>query len=533
MSRRNCAGIFVSLALACGLSLPSAQAQQGPSGGSGTGARGAAAETSRAEGRAGGGSGVESAERGELPPLPADRTTEHSVTIAGRTMSFSATAGTIRLSNARDGSPTADVAYIAFVKHGEDSASRPVAFIFNGGPGYASGWLNLGGLGPWRLPMQGDADAPSASPKVVDNQETWLDFADLVFIDPPGTGYGRILGGEDARKALWSVQGDIDALSTVVRRWIEQNNRMASPKLIVGESYGGFRAPKVAHELMVDQGVGVSGVAMISPVFEFAKLEDSTSPMAFVSTLPSMAAVAREISHPIVRSDLADVEDYAEGAFLGDLLKGPNDAAAVSRLSAKVAELTGLDPSLVRSLRGRVPVDEFRRAFWRASGKIGSQYDGSVAGFDPAPFAPRSRAPDQLRIGLHAPITEAMVDMYHAKLDWVVPRGRYQFLNEQASRSWDWGRGAEAVGDLTEDLALDPHFHALVVHGLTDLVTPYFGTKMELDQLPSFGAPGRLEFDVLPGGHMVYIRDESRRRLADAARRLVSAAEGTGGASKN
>ena len=458
---------------------------------------------------------------GGLPPLPPDRTTEHTLTVGGQTLRFSATAGVIRLSNAQDGAPIADVAYIAYLKDGADPRGRAVTFVFNGGPGYASGWLHLGGLGPWRLPMQGAADLPSASPATVDNAQTWLDFTDLVFIDPPGTGYSRVLGGEGARKALWSVDGDIDASSTTIRRWIEQNNRMASPKFIAGESYGGFRAPKIAHELQTDQGVGVNGLIMISPALELPRSDPQRDPMSLVAALPSMTAVARETKRPISRADLADVEQYAQGDFLSDLLKGPNDQGAVQRLSTKVADLTALDPGLVKRLAGRVPASVFERAFWRSQGKIASQYDGTVAGFDPTPDSARGRAEDQLRIGLHAPITEAMVALYHEKLDWIVPRGRYQFLNEQASREWNWGRDPEAISDLRDDLALDPHLRVLIAQGLTDLVTPYFGTQMEINQIPNYGAPGRLAMHVYPGGHMVYIRDQSRQLLHDDARRLV------------
>ena len=457
-----------------------------------------------------------------LPVLPPDKSTQHSVRLAdGSTLRFTATAGTIRLMNARTGAPIADVAYIAYTKDGADAARRPVTFAFNGGPGYASGWLDLGGLGPWRLPMDHRADRPSASPLVRDNPDTWLDFTDLVFIDPPGAGYSRVLGGSANRKALWSVNGDIQALATTIRRWVEQNNRMASPKFIAGESYGGFRAPKIAHALDVEQGVGVSGLVMLSPVLDFGGFNARFDPMTYVAALPSMAAVNRAQKGPVDRADLADVESYAQGPFLEDLLKGVNDRAAVARVSTKVAALTGLRPSLVRRLDGRVPADVFLRQFWRGQDKVASQYDATVAGYDPTPFAHHTDADDQLRLGLHAPITEAMVALYHEKLDWNVVAGRYQFLNDEANRAWNWGDGrAQALTDLRKDLALDPDFRVLIAQGLTDLVTPYFGTQLELNQIPNYGGSNRLAFKVYPGGHMLYIRGASRKKLHDDARTL-------------
>ena len=457
-----------------------------------------------------------------LKPLPPDSTTRQTLTLPDRTLTFNATAGTIHLFDAESGAPRADIAYIAFRKDGSDPKTRPVAFIFNGGPGYASGWLNLGGLGPWRLPMTAEAARPSASPAVVDNADTWLDFADLVFIDPPGTGYSRVIGGEDVRKSFGSVNGDAGALATAIRRWTEANDRSLSPKFIVGESYGGFRAPKIANLLQKEQGVGVNGLVLISPVLDFGRFNASNSILGLAARLPSMAATYRERKGSITRQSMKDVEDYASGAFIMDLLKGPNDPDAVSRLSAKVTELTGLDAQSVRQLGGRVPTNIFAREANRDTNTVSSRYDANVTGLDPTPFAPRDNTEDQLRVGLHAPITQAMVDIYHHRLNWNVENGRYLFYNEQAGQAWDFGRRpAESLSDLREVLALDPTLRVLVAHGLTDLVTPYFETKLTLDQVPLVGPPGRLKLQVYPGGHMVYARDGSRKMLREDARALV------------
>ena len=139
-----------------------------------------------------------------LPRLPPDATTRHKLDLPGRSLEFTATAGSIRLFDATSGAPQADMAFIAYAKEGAEIRNRPVTFVFNGGPGYASGWLHLGALGPWRLNMGGEAARPSATPALEPNAETWLDFTDLVFLDPAGTGYSRILGGDEVRKSLWT-----------------------------------------------------------------------------------------------------------------------------------------------------------------------------------------------------------------------------------------------------------------------------------------------------------------------------------------
>jgi carboxypeptidase C (cathepsin A) len=163
-------------------------------------------------------------------PLPAPSVTSHELQLPnGRTLRFKATAGAIRLNDGQSGNPIADLSFVAFELDGGDKAKRPLTIAINGGPGASSAWLDLGGLGPWRLPL--DGAIPSTPPVTVDNAETWLDFTDLLFLDPPGTGYSRMLaGGDDARKHFYSVNGDIDALSVAIRKWLTENKRLESPK---------------------------------------------------------------------------------------------------------------------------------------------------------------------------------------------------------------------------------------------------------------------------------------------------------------
>jgi carboxypeptidase C (cathepsin A) len=438
-------------------------------------------------------------------------------------LSFKATAGTIKLMDGKGGE-LADVAFIAYQLDGAPPQSRPVTFVFNGGPGAASVWLDLGALGPWRLPMRDGTVTPSMAPAVVDNEDSWLDFTDLVFIDPPGTGYSQIVAqGDDARKRLWSVDGDIEALSVVVRRWLATNQRLESPKFIVGESYGGFRGPRLAKSLATEQGVGVSGLVLISPVLDFAKFGGVNDPFTAAILLPSYAAAAREKNGPVARADLADAEQYAAGDYMVDYLRGPRDAAAVARMADRVAALTGLDPALVRRLGGRVDKETFLREYDRAHGKVGALYDATVGVYDPEPTSNERHWLDPILDGYKAPLASAMMNLYAQRLGWKIDN-KYDPLDGAVSRGWDWGRALnppDATKDLREMLALDSNFRALVTGGLTDVQVPYFGTKLTLDQIPDFGAPGRLAFKAYPGGHMFYMRDASRKTLREDARRLI------------
>lgn len=468
-------------------------------------------------------SNASSAEQHRLPP---DSTTKQTLALPGRTLNFSATAGSIRIFDDK-GEPQADIAYTAYQLDGTERANRPVTFLFNGGPGASSAWLQLGDAGPWRLSITGDGAVSSASPDLVPNAETWLDFTDLVFIDPVGTGYSRfVASGEDVRKRFFSVDGDVSSIALVIRRWLEKYDRLLSPKYVTGESYGGIRGPKVVRELQTQQGVGIRGLILVSPVLDFRDYSGS-SLLQFVYSLPTMAAVAREAKEAgkgaVTRADLADVERYAQGEFLTDLIKGQADKEATTRLSDKVAQLTGIDQAVSRRLAGRFDIGEFRREFDRRNGRVTGRYDASVSGFDPYPDSSYHLFGDPSGDPLMAPLTSAAVDLTTRKLNWR-PDGSYQLLSESVNRAWDFGRGqspAESVRQLRQILAFDPKLKLLVGHGMFDLATPYFASKVQLDQLPAYASPSRVKLVVYPGGHMFYSRDPARQAFRTEVQALM------------
>jgi len=464
--------------------------------------------------------GTASAQRPDAPRvavesehLPLDSTTQQVLALPGGELRFRATAGSIRLRDGKD-APLTDVAFIAYQAEGADAGTRPVTFVFNGGPGMASAWLQMGAVGPWRMRFDPAADGPSADGALVPNTDTWLDFTDLVFIDPPGTGYSPVLTTDaDARRHLWSVGGDIDALAETVRRWLDRNDRNRSPKYILGESYGGFRGPRLARALLSQQGVGVSGLILLSPLLDTHIMSGYADPMGWVDLLPSEVAVVRAQHRAVARSDLADVEAYAAGDYLVDILRGGGDAAAIDRLTARVAALTGFDPALVRAMGGRI--DRYRFQLELTPGRVSSAYDGTVTRPNPVPRAMAAQFPDPVLNGWEGPVTSGMMTVYQDKLKWR-PDRVYHLSNDDVASGWDWGRGMgrpESISPLQAARSVDPKLRVLIADGMFDLVIPYFTTARLLRLLPDLPGAAPIGFRVYPGGHMFYFDDASRAAL--------------------
>lgn len=462
----------------------------------------------------------------ELPAFPADASVKQVTHVAGKTLNYTATVGSLPVRDDK-GKKIGEVVFTAYTLDGPRDPNRPVTFAFNGGPGAASVYLNFGAIGPKRVQFGAEGDSPSGPVRLDDNPGTWMDFTDMVFIDPIGTGFSRALVGDDeAKKAFYSVKPDIAYLSRIVFDWLVRNGRMASPKYVVGESYGGFRAPRIAHYLQTELGVGVNGVVMVSPFLDAkAEADENFSPMPWVITLPSMAAANLERQGRLTPEAMAPIEAYARGQYALDLLKGRTDPAALEAMVQKVAGYTGLDVALVRKLGGRIDIGTYLRESHRDQEKIGSVYDSNVTGYDPFPWAADRQSGDPILNAIIAPTTSAMVDFVTRTVGWKV-EARYNALSNRVNELWEdgWYKDAESVSDFRKAVANDPRMKVLVVHGYDDLSCPYFTSRLIIDQMPPMGAPGRVQLRVYPGGHMFYSRPDSMAAL----RRDVMAMYGVG-----
>ena len=223
---------------------------------------------------------------------------------------------------------------------------RPVAFVVGGGPGTSSAYLNLGALGPQRIAFEGAASTPRP---LLANKESWLAFTDLVFVDPPGTGQGRLLRNDSkVKERVWSVDGDIDLLSDAIASWLRKHDRIDAPKVLVGQSYGGLRAPRIANALHRRHGIALNGLILVSPVLDYGwRYHAHSSPLSYMTLLPSFAAARMENEDAFDAQKLAAVQDYARTAFVDDYLKGPRDREALQRMVIRVTAITGLPKTVV------------------------------------------------------------------------------------------------------------------------------------------------------------------------------------------
>jgi carboxypeptidase C (cathepsin A) len=457
----------------------------------------------------------------ETAQYPAPAATRHAIVLADRRLDYQAIAETLPLTDAT-GNETAAIFTVSYLANGAAVAMRPVSFVFNGGPGAASVFLELGALGPRVLSTPANGAAPQPPFRLIDNEASWLGFTDLVFIDPVGTGFSRGAGKErDPNKPFYDVRADLASLAATIRLWLTRHERWRSPVYLVGESYGGFRAAALAEMLPGEASAVVSGLVLISPALDLSALDPGPRDLvASAFFLPSYATVAAFWRPP--GDDIAAIERFALGGYLTGLagLKGRPPAA--DPFIAKIAAITGLPAEIVQRYRARVPRDVFVREIRRPEGEAVSVYDGSIArsaGTGGAPDAGDALLrPAAAAFGAAFNAYAAEELAYHADQP-------YRVLAGEVSRQWNWGDARRpggpglALAALEAALLDHPGTRVLIANGRYDLVTPYLGSRWLVDQLEMPQATrDALRVRLYEGGHMMYLRPDSRRALArDAA----------------
>ncbi|MGA8111157.1 MAG: peptidase S10 [Acidobacteriaceae bacterium] len=451
-------------------------------------------------------------DKDKLPPLPPDAHVQQSIQMDGKKLTYTVTVGTLPVRD-QDGKIAGELVYTAYTV---DAPNRPVTFAVNGGPGASSVFLNFGAIGPKHLNMGNQGDSPSDPATLSDNPGTWLDFTDLVFIDPIGTGFSRsLVSPDETRKLFWTTEPDIEYLSRSIYDWLVRNDRLQSRKYLVGESYGGFRGPRITYFLQSQLGVAMNGVVLVSPYLNpTIEQNGDLSPIPWMVTLPSITAANLERQGKLTPEAMQSVIAYTLGDYATTLIKGRSDPAATDAMIQKVTQMTGLDPQFVKFSGGRLETGAYLREVHREQGKVGSVYDSNVTMFDPFPYSPEDRANDPLLATLIAPTTTAMVDFDTRVVGWKVD-ARYNALSYDVAEHWnrDQELRSGSVTQLRDAVAADPKLQVMIVHGWNDLSCPFMGSILTVNQMPVMGDPTRVSVHEFPGGHMFYTREASRIAL--------------------
>ncbi len=488
------------------------------------------------------------------PVAPKARTvrTQGSVTIDGHRIEYTATAGTLILKN-KAGQPTASMFYVAYTEDGGHAASqRPITFAYNGGPGFASALVDVGGFGPRRIEWPAPGQVPAEQPpyRLVPNADSILKSTDLVFIDAVGTGYSRILpAGKPAM--FYGINGDARAFTQFIERYIQQNDRFESPKFLLGESYGTTRSAVLALDL-VSHGVYLNGVILCSTVLDFATLNNTPgNDLPYELYLPSYAAVAwyhhrLEPQPTHFRAFIQTVERFAGGPYAHALFEGSAlSAAHRQRIAAQLARYTGLPAALWQRADLRVPLSVFQRRLLGDGASTGrfdarfttpelqpllpGQGDSAAGAATTAIWGALSTSFDAyLRNGLHYPSEHLYVQSSAAAFkawDW----GRYQpplsALDEGVGSSQSLARVRNVAPALARAMSNDPGMQLMLNNGWFDMATPFFATDYTIAHmgLPAVLA-GHIHEYYYPVGHMLYLNPAVLPQLAANIDRFIARA---------
>lgn len=470
-----------------------------------------------------------------------------AITAGGKKLTYHATAAWQPLFEAEK--EKAEIFHTYYRVGRRDAGARPLTFVFNGGPGAASAYLHVGAVGPRRVDTQKDGSLPASPVRLVDNAESWLAFTDLVFVDPVGTGLSRMKprdaeeekppGPAEAETFYWDVTNDLRALCDFITGFLSRENRWRSPIFVAGESYGGYRAARLVRQLQEQAGVGLSGAILISPALEWDSLFSSRfNVMARALGVPSYAAAARFHGRcraakrgESVPAFLERAEAYALETYLPAVAHGDGQSqAALKAAFAELADWLGLEAETVAKHNGRIGLRTFARELLRDQGLVVGVYDAAMTSRDPLPSTDSFAGVDPTLGGLNR-IYTAGANAHIREGLGVKSERQYELLSYTVNRKWQWRdqtTGAPVPPGATDDLAIgltmNPSMKVVLVHGIYDLITPYFESKHLVRHLrqDSRGLDG-IELRTYEGGHMFYMWERSRRAFTADAKKLIGA----------
>lgn len=473
---------------------------------------------------------VETTVAKDEPPI----VTKHTARVGGKQLNYSVTTGLMPIRNAASGETEARIFYMAYTLDGvSDRSKRPLMFSFNGGPGSASVWLHLGALGPKRVKMLDSGLMPPPPYELVENDDSWLDLTDLVFVDTVGTGYSRAAKPELASK-FFSVNGDIESTGEFIRMFLGRSERWSSPIFLVGESYGTTRVSGLSNHLF-ERGIGLNGVALVSMVTNFQTIrfaENNDTPLVLI--LPSYTAAAwyhNKLAPELQAKPLTDVlkeaENFAANEYAPAMLRIDRlTTQEKQRLAARFSSLTGLERRFVEDHNFRVDLGEFNKELLRdrrvTTGRLDSRFTGfdRDSGGDSPDFDPSMTA-------IRPPYTAAFNDYIRRELKYSSDL-EYYILGGGITSPWNWNTPtgwADTTQALSSAMRKNPYMKVFLASGYYDMATPYFAAEYTLSSMnldPSLRK--NISTAYYEAGHMMYIEKSSLKKLKNDIAAFVRSA---------
>ncbi|HUV36534.1 MAG TPA: peptidase S10 [Patescibacteria group bacterium] len=463
--------------------------------------------------------------------------TEHTVRIGGRTIGYTATAGTMVLRD-EEGNRKAAIFFISYTKkNGGDAADRPITFSFNGGPGSSSVWLHLGLLGPRRVALHEDGTAPPPPYRLVENEYSLLDVTDLVFIDPVTTGFSRPAPGEDP-KQFHGVDEDIKWVGEFIRLFLARNGRWASPKFLIGESYGTTRAAGLSGHLQERHGIYLNGIMLVSSILNFQTTSFLIgNDLPCVLFLPTYTATAWYHGMLDTRFDgdlaaaLTEAEEFALGEYASVLLLGDRvQPDRYDRVVDRLAELTGLSREYIRQTKIRINIRRFTKELLRERRLTIGRLDSRFTGRDRDAVGERPEF-DPSYAAIYGPYSAMLNDYVRRELGFEsdIP---YEILTGRVY-PWNFGRYENRFINVAETLrsaiSQNPALMIYVANGYFDLATPYLATRYTFDHLGLEGdLCGNVRMGYFEAGHMMYIHQPSLQKLGGELKDFIHEAARNG-----
>jgi len=457
---------------------------------------------------------------------------QHSGKFNGTMVKYTVSAGDTHLKNDK-GEAVANIFSVAYTKDGvKDSASRPLTFFFNGGPGSASLWLHMGVFGPKRVDVPSDAINAGAAPySVIDNPLSLLDVTDLVFIDPVGTGFSKVIGKGDT-KDFWGINEDARSVADFIRRYVSEHKRWNSPKYVGGESYGTTRTAALVKELQEGyNSMALNGVILVSSILDFQTTRfASGNHMPYVIYLPTYAATAWyhgkvDKTGTSLEAFLDEARDFATGEYAAALFKGNRiTAEEEGRVLEKLHRFSGLSKKYLKQTRLKINNMRFMKELLRDEGKVVGRLDSRFVGVEEDDAGERFEA-DPSGYGISAAYTAAVNDYLTRDLK-VKREDRYEVLSFKPGRKWNWKTERTRSGSfpalgryVSKGQRQNKDLRVYVANGYYDMATPFFGTEWSMAQHGMDS--NRVTMTYYEAGHMMYLHHPSLDKIAKTVRQFI------------